>query len=127
MLAGDLARLMDDMVTRQVPWDRLKELVPLDVDEHWQDTLEFLQDRVRPPGRTRSARCDRIEPAERRNRLIEAEAARLANSDRAGDRRGLDRLDPGDRRRCSQPSRSCRTAPWCCQGSTPTSNARPGT
>ena len=27
-LADDLARLIDDMVTRQVPWDRLDELVP---------------------------------------------------------------------------------------------------
>ena len=27
-LAGELARLMDDMTTRQVPWDRLDELVP---------------------------------------------------------------------------------------------------
>src|SRR5215472_3001465 len=27
-LAGDLARLMDDMTTRQVSWDRLNDLVP---------------------------------------------------------------------------------------------------
>jgi ATP-dependent helicase/nuclease subunit B len=27
-LADDLARLMDDMATRQVPWERLDELVP---------------------------------------------------------------------------------------------------
>src|SRR5262245_21210744 len=27
-LAGELARLMDDMIMRQVPWDRLDELVP---------------------------------------------------------------------------------------------------
>ena len=32
-LAGDLARLMDDMATRQVPWDRLDDLVP---DRHGQ-------------------------------------------------------------------------------------------
>ena len=41
-LAGDLARLMDDMVTRQVPWDRLDGLVPTDMDEFWQKTLRFL-------------------------------------------------------------------------------------
>ena len=38
-LAGDLARLMDDMTTRQVPWDRLDELVPEDLDNYWQHTL----------------------------------------------------------------------------------------
>ena len=27
-LADDLARLMDDMTTRAVPWERLDELVP---------------------------------------------------------------------------------------------------
>jgi ATP-dependent helicase/nuclease subunit B len=79
MLASDLALLMDDMVTRQVPWDRLKELVPLDVDQHWQDTLEFLQIAwTEWPDALRA--LDRIEPAERRNRLIEAEAKRLAGS-----------------------------------------------
>ena len=33
-LAGDLARLMDDMTMRQVPWDRLDGLVPEDIDEY---------------------------------------------------------------------------------------------
>ena len=46
-LADDLARLMDDMTTRQVPWDRLDELVPDELDEYWQLTLRFLQDRAR--------------------------------------------------------------------------------
>jgi ATP-dependent helicase/nuclease subunit B len=79
LLASDLARLMDDMVTRQVPWDRLKELVPLDVDRHWQDTLEFLAIAWTAWPEALRER-DRIEPAERRNRLIEAEAKRLAGS-----------------------------------------------
>jgi ATP-dependent helicase/nuclease subunit B len=78
MLAADLARLMDDMVTRQVPWDRLTKLVPLDVDQYWQDTLEFLQIAWTAwPDALRAH--DRIDPAERRNRLIETEAKRLAN------------------------------------------------
>ncbi|MBN8964029.1 MAG: double-strand break repair protein AddB, partial [Rhizobiales bacterium] len=42
-LAGDLARLMDDMVMRQVPWERLDDLVPEEHDEHWQKTLRFLK------------------------------------------------------------------------------------
>src|SRR5688500_6895530 len=79
MLATDLARLMDDMVTRQVPWARLTEVVPPDMDRHWQDTLEFLQIAWTAwPEALRT--LDRIEPAERRNRLIGAEAKRLAAS-----------------------------------------------
>jgi ATP-dependent helicase/nuclease subunit B len=77
MLAADLARLMDDMVTRQAPWARLAELVPPDVDKHWQDTLEFLQIAWTAWPEVLRER-NRIEPAERRNRLIEAERQRLA-------------------------------------------------
>ena len=42
-LADDLARLIDDMTTRGVPWDRLDDLVPDKFDQYWQLTLEFLQ------------------------------------------------------------------------------------
>src|SRR5579863_8784535 len=42
-LAGDLARLMDDMVTRGVAWDALDTLVPDQFDRYWQHSLEFLQ------------------------------------------------------------------------------------
>ena len=42
-LAGDLARLMDDMVTRGVDWDALDGLVPDQLDKYWQHSLEFLQ------------------------------------------------------------------------------------
>src|SRR5476651_399761 len=42
-LADDLARLMDDMTTRQVSWDALDGLVPDDLDEYWQLTLKFLK------------------------------------------------------------------------------------
>src|SRR5438045_29090 len=41
-LAGDLARLMDDMVTRGVDWDGLDGLVPDQLDQYWQHSLEFL-------------------------------------------------------------------------------------
>jgi ATP-dependent helicase/nuclease subunit B len=79
-LADDLARLMDDMTTRQVGWDRLDTLVPDDLDEYWQRSLRFLKiARDTWPG----IRAERgaIEAAERRDRLIEAEAKRLAGSD----------------------------------------------
>src|ERR1700687_6239908 len=42
-LADDLARLMDDMTTRQVAWDRLDGLVPDDLDPYWQLSLDFLK------------------------------------------------------------------------------------
>ena len=75
-LADDLARLMDDMVTRGVDWKALDGLVPDQLDQYWQHSLEFLkiarqawpahleeirQDRAggtaRPPDRGRSQRA----------------------------------------------------------------------
>ena len=78
-LAGDLARLMDDMVTRQVPWDRLDSLVPTDMDEYWQKTLRFLQI-AREFWPALLAERNSIEPAEHRDKLIAAEAKRLESS-----------------------------------------------
>ncbi|HMM92124.1 double-strand break repair protein AddB [Bradyrhizobium sp.] len=75
-LAGDLARLMDDMVTRGVAWETLDKLVPDQFDKYWQHSLEFLRiARKAWPEHLNEIR--RIEPSERRDRLIEAEAARL--------------------------------------------------
>jgi ATP-dependent helicase/nuclease subunit B len=75
-LADDLARLMDDMVTRKVEWSAFDGLVPDALDQYWQYTLQFLTiaknvwpDILRAHGR--------IEPMARVNRLIEAEAKRL--------------------------------------------------
>ena len=79
-LAADLARLMDDMITRQVPWEKLDGLVPDDVDDYWQLTLKFLQI-AREQWPAILAERGAIEPAERRDRLIEAERARLAQLD----------------------------------------------
>jgi ATP-dependent helicase/nuclease subunit B len=42
-LAGDLARLIDDMVTRDVDWSALDRLVPDRFDKYWQHTLDFLK------------------------------------------------------------------------------------
>ena len=75
-LADDLARLMDDMVTRKVEWSALDGLVPDALDRYWQLTLEFLE--VAKTGWPAIlAAHGRIEPAARRDLLIEAEAARL--------------------------------------------------
>jgi ATP-dependent helicase/nuclease subunit B len=75
-LAGDLARLMDDMVTRGVAWDALDGLVPDQLDPYWQHSLEFLRI-ARTAWPAHLAEIGRIEPAARRDRLIAAEAARL--------------------------------------------------
>jgi ATP-dependent helicase/nuclease subunit B len=75
-LAGDLARLIDDMVTRGVAWDALDGLVPDELDEYWRHSLQFLQiAREAWPNYLRE--IGKIEPAERRDLLITAEAARL--------------------------------------------------
>jgi ATP-dependent helicase/nuclease subunit B len=75
-LAGDLARLMDDMVTRGVAWDALDGLVPDQLDQYWQHSLDFLRiARVAWPAHL--VEIGRIEPAARRDLLITAEAARL--------------------------------------------------
>jgi ATP-dependent helicase/nuclease subunit B len=77
-LADDLAKLMDDMTTREVPWQRLDGLVPDEFDQYWQLTLRFLLiAREVWPGIL--AERGAIEPAVRRDRLIAAEAARLAS------------------------------------------------
>src|SRR5260370_34287820 len=75
-LAGDLARLMDDMVTRGVDWDRLDGLVPDQLDQYWQYSLEFLRI-ARKLWPDHLAEIGKIEPAARRDLLISAEASRL--------------------------------------------------
>src|SRR5215470_8972406 len=76
-LADDLARLMDDMTTRQVPWERLDDLVPDRFDQYWQLTLAFLKI-AREAWPAILAERGAIEPAARRDLLIAAETRRLA-------------------------------------------------
>ena len=78
-LADDLARLMDDLATRQVPFEQLDALVPREVDDYWQLTLRFLKI-AREAWPAILAEKGKIEPAARRDRLIKAEAERLARS-----------------------------------------------
>jgi ATP-dependent helicase/nuclease subunit B len=78
-LADDLARLMDDMTTRQVPWSAFDRLVPDELDDYWKRTLDFLKF-VEPLWRAILDERGAIESAERRDKLIEAEAKRLAGS-----------------------------------------------
>jgi ATP-dependent helicase/nuclease subunit B len=79
-LADDLARLIDDMTMRQVPWNELDGLVPDLLDPYWQLTLKFLRiAREAWPAMLRERGA--IEPAARRDALIKAEAARLVKSE----------------------------------------------
>jgi ATP-dependent helicase/nuclease subunit B len=78
-LADDLARLMDDMTTRQVDWKKLDGLVPTDLDEYWQKSLRFLII-AREFWPARLKELGAIEAAERRDRLIAAEGKRLTGS-----------------------------------------------
>ena len=76
-LAGDLARLMDDMVTRGVGWEALDGLVPDQLDQYWQHSLDFLRI-ARQAWPAHLQEIGRIEPAARRDLLIAAEARRLS-------------------------------------------------
>jgi ATP-dependent helicase/nuclease subunit B len=76
-LAGDLARLMDDIVTRGVGWSALDGLVPDGLDEYWRYSLDFLRI-ARENWPAYLAEVGKMEPADRRDRLIDAEAKRLA-------------------------------------------------
>lgn len=75
-LAGDLARLMDDMVTRGVGWNALDGIVPDELDVYWQHTLKFLRI-AKETWPDYLATIGRIEPAARRDLLIAAEISRL--------------------------------------------------
>src|SRR4029450_6644807 len=76
-LASDLARLMDDMVTRGVGWEALAGTVADQLDKYWQHSLEFLRI-ARQAWPAHLEEIGKIEPAARRDLLIEAEARRLS-------------------------------------------------
>ena len=66
-LAGDLARLMDDMVTRGVDWNALDGLVPDQLDQYWQHYAGFPAASRARRGPLISTEINRIEPAARRD------------------------------------------------------------
>ena len=116
-LADDLARLIDDMITRQVPWDRLDKLVPDALDRYWQIVARFPEDRAQllagPAqgiGRRRGRRAAR--PADR------GRGQAACQQQRAGDRRRLHRLDAGDRQAARHHRQAAARRAWCCPAST---------
>jgi ATP-dependent helicase/nuclease subunit B len=72
-LAEELARLLDQVETEGLDFEGLAALVPEDYAEHWQTTLRFLGILTeRWPDVQAEEGC--IGPAERRRRLLEAQA-----------------------------------------------------
>lgn len=78
-LATELGRLMDMVETEGVDLDGLAQLVPEMFSEHWQKTLQFLEIVTRFWPKHLGER-GLASPMSRRNRLIEAEARRLAEA-----------------------------------------------
>lgn len=77
-LAAELSRLMDDIETENVSLAALADIVPEQFSEHWRCTLEFLN--ILSDGWPQYlAERGLISPAERRNRLVLAEARRIAS------------------------------------------------
>ncbi len=72
-LAGELARLLDQIETERLSLENLADLVPERFAEHWQATLEFLKI-LTEYWPIELAEAGAIAPAERRNRLLGAAA-----------------------------------------------------
>ena len=75
-LAGDLARLIDDMKTAGVPGDALATLAPDDHAEYFQFTLQFLKI-VTQHWPAHLLERGMVDPAVRRDQLIRAAAERV--------------------------------------------------
>ncbi|MBX6323702.1 MAG: double-strand break repair protein AddB, partial [Rhodospirillaceae bacterium] len=72
-LAGELARFLDQVQTEGLALDRLDTLVPENLAEHWQKSLDFLAIlREHWPRILTEEGC--IDPAVRRNLLLQAQA-----------------------------------------------------
>ncbi|HKX08086.1 MAG TPA: double-strand break repair protein AddB [Stellaceae bacterium] len=73
MLARALARFLDEAQTEGAGFERLAELVPEELAEHWQDVLKFLRIVTERWPEMLAAR-EALDPADRRNRLLAAQA-----------------------------------------------------
>ena len=72
-LAGELARLLDQVQTERLDFANLRGLAPAEYADHWQDVLKFLEIATDHwPAILASQDC--IDPADRRNRVLEAQA-----------------------------------------------------
>src|SRR5579884_170051 len=78
-LAAALAQLLDTVATEGASFDRLPDLVPDDLAEHWQTVLGFLQILPRAWPDMLAAE-GAIDAADRRNRLLRRQAELWRNS-----------------------------------------------
>lgn len=78
-LAGELARLLDMVTNEGLPVSALRDLPPLDLQQHWQSAFNFLQIASEAWPQYLAA-ANRLEPTERRRRMMQAEAARLSQN-----------------------------------------------
>ena len=81
-LADDLARLMDDMQTRKVPWAALDTLVPEAASTNTGSSRSTSSRSRATRGPRSSQEIGRIEPAARRDLLIAAETAAPGDASR---------------------------------------------
>ncbi|MGE5475118.1 MAG: double-strand break repair protein AddB [Bacteroidales bacterium] len=72
-LAAELAGLLDAVQIERIAFDRLATLVPEDYAAHWQVTLDFLKIVTE---HWPALLGDRLDPQERINRVLDAQAAR---------------------------------------------------
>ncbi|WP_094076018.1 double-strand break repair protein AddB [Notoacmeibacter marinus] len=75
-LAGDLGRLIDEVETEGLEWERFRDIVPEDLADWWQITLQFLTI-VTEAWPAYLEEKGRSNPADHTNRMLDALAARL--------------------------------------------------
>lgn len=80
-LAQELAALLDSLQIEEKNFDGFNDLAPADLAQHWQITLKFLEI-IRTEWPRLRLEDGVMDPAARRVRLIDAEAARIAQLDR---------------------------------------------
>lgn len=73
-LAAALSRLLDQVQTERLGFDRLREIVPENLAEHWQATLAYL-DVLTNAWPEQLAAEGALDPAARRDRMLGARAA----------------------------------------------------
>jgi len=78
-MAQSLARLIDQVETEKLVWAQLKDLAPERFSSHWQETLEFLTIVTQAWPEILDER-GRIDPAKRRNLLLDLQAKTWAES-----------------------------------------------